>query len=789
MHNYHILKKLNALYHCCRFLQLMNSVYPLQDLVMSTERAIDETTASFEAAETSTLSAVIRKAPGPDDLSATPDNEPSQPRLKTFPTREQAGRSRSFRSAWYQTHPWLEYSQLADAAFCFACRHFLSHDKDGETAFTSVGFNNWKRAHESNSGLTQHAKSDSHMTAIVMCTQYRELKDKNVGSVMQLQSEAYCKQVSENRQYVKTVAEVLLLTATQNIAQRGHREHSTSLGENPGNFRKILQLLTKHDSSMCNRFSDGNVVTRYTSKDIQNEMLATLSDMVREGIVEEVKQSEYFTVLVDETKDVSKQEQVSFVLRYFANQKVQESFIDFKPAQGLDANSLSNLILSTLTIYGLDVKSCLVGQGYDGASVMSGSNKGVQQIVRQYAPLAMYTHCYAHRLNLVLVDSCKSVIDASDFFGLLEKLYVFFSGSVVHKRWVDVQNELHPGEPVRQLQRLSDTRWACRVVACRNLRDRLDAVICTLEDIVEESHGDRATDAQCLLSMIDYKFVLLLHLFCHLLGKIHGVSTQLQADSTDLTVAAELVQTLLTTLKDTRADGEFVDNIDSDARSLCAKCKIDCILQRRRARRMPRRYDNSLTDESVGHRTAIDTLEAFRLHIYLPVIDCIIGELERRFSDSSLTVMLGVQALTPKHSSFLDKEKLEAFTVLYHGNVEDAGHEIYQLQRLLQRAEQSSKVFTLLDLACFLQPYKLAFHQLYRLLTIAIVLPVTSAACERSFSALKLIKSYLRNTMCDSRLSNIAVLSVESRRAELLNLDNFVDEFDARHNNRKLALH
>jgi len=43
--------------------------------------------------------------------------------------------------------------------------------------------------------------------------------------------------------------------------------------------------------------------------------------------------------------------------------------------------------------------------------------------------------------------------------------------------------------------------------------------------------------------------------------------------------------------------------------------------------------------------------------------------------------------------------------------------------------------------------------------------------------------------MFDSRLSNIAVLSVESVRARKIDFDAFVDEFDAQHHNRKLALH
>jgi len=127
-----------------------------------------------------------------------------------------------------------------------------------------------------------------------------------------------------------------------------------------------------------------------------------------------------------------------------------------------------------------------------------------------------------------------------------------------------------------------------------------------------------------------------------------------------------------------------------------------------------------------------------------------------------------------------------AFIKLYSGNLDDISHEVYQLCRLIDRTKEKDDVVpcTMLELAIFLEPYKLAFQVLYRLVCIALTLPVSSASCERSFSAMKLIKSHLRSTMCDSRLSNIAVLSVESSRAESLSLDAFVDEFDARHQNR-----
>jgi len=51
------------------------------------------------------------------------------------------------------------------------------------------------------------------------------------------------------------------------------------------------------------------------------------------------------------------------------------------------------------------------------------------------------------------------------------------------------------------------------------------------------------------------------------------------------------------------------------------------------------------------------------------------------------------------------------------------------------------------------------------------------------------IKTYLRNSMADGRLSNLAVLSTEMKRAKAVDLDNVVDEFDTVHQNRRIALH
>ena len=82
------------------------------------------------------------------------------------------------------------------------------------------------------------------------------------------------------------------------------------------------------------------------------------------------------------------------------------------------------MIIKCLESYGLQYKSNLVGQGYDGASVMSGKHSGVAARIKTEAKTAFYVHCNAHCLNLVLVDTVKSVPEADCFFSLLEKIYV-----------------------------------------------------------------------------------------------------------------------------------------------------------------------------------------------------------------------------------------------------------------------------------------------------------------------------------------------------------------------------
>ena len=75
----------------------------------------------------------------------------------------------------------------------------------------------------------------------------------------------------------------------------------------------------------------------------------------------------------------------------------------------MDAQSVYGVLIPTLEGWGLDLTT-LVGQGYDGAAVMSGSKNGVHKKVSDSYPNAIYVHCRSHVLNLALAGGLAQAL-------------------------------------------------------------------------------------------------------------------------------------------------------------------------------------------------------------------------------------------------------------------------------------------------------------------------------------------------------------------------------------------
>ena len=104
---------------------------------------------------------------------------------------------------------------------------------------------------------------------------------------------------------------------------------------------------------------------------------------------------------------------------------IREEFISFIKLERVRAKDITAAIITTIEGLGLSVDN-LRGQGYDGASTMSGKNAGVQALIRQKQPKALYTHCAGNSLNLVIATFCgvpiiRNCIDSVKAMTLLVK--------------------------------------------------------------------------------------------------------------------------------------------------------------------------------------------------------------------------------------------------------------------------------------------------------------------------------------------------------------------------------
>ena len=76
-------------------------------------------------------------------------------------------------------------------------------------------------------------------------------------------------------------------------------------------------------------------------------------------------------------------------------------------------------------------------------------------------------------------------------------------------------------------------------------------------------------------------------------------------------------------------------------------------------------------------------------------------------------------------------------------------------------------------------------HQVCKLVRLLLVMPATNAQSERSFSAVRRIKTYLRSRMSQKRLNNLMLLHVHKSETDDLDLIDVANDFIAHSEHRK----
>ncbi|KAL5477549.1 hypothetical protein EMCRGX_G024360 [Ephydatia muelleri] len=525
--------------------------------------------------------------------------------------------------------------------------------------------------------------------------------------------------------------------------------------DNPGNFLATLKFLSFYDTLLENHLKnvrENPHSVSYLSHDIQNEFLSLLAGAVHDKIIKEIKEAKYFGILYDSTPDVSHTEQLSQVIRYVqsdfetGNVRVKETFIKFVELDKKDAAGYEAIILKSLQDDGLNFLDCRA-QMYDNAAVMSGSISGVQTRLRERNPKAVFINCDNHSLNLAGVHAASVDPTIITFFGTVQEVYSFFSGSTT--RWKKMSEMLD-----LTVKKESDTRWSAREAAVRAIAVSYGKLVGLLQSLNEDQHESTDTRAKAgilLKSLLTFNCVVYLYFWNEVLHKINVVQKRLQSPNMNLHEAATDLDSLWKNFTDDR-DNLCARSLQQGLQ-LADKWEIATERRMRRKRLMP-----GESEPDAGLSVQDEASRVMKLSL-----DTLCQELQER--------SIRLQELNSKFGFLLNVQSLingPGMWTLYQ-EITDCQMLFANRQTLPSTPEELLKAT--------IQYGKDVFPNLQTALQILLTMPVSVASCERSFSKLKIIKTYLRSTMAQERLGNLAILSIEKEVFNSVDFDQIIDQF------------
>jgi hypothetical protein len=706
---------------------------------------------------------------------------------------------RYFQQRYYNREgKWVEYSIQENAIFCFPCRLFPPQSGNARDGFSCDGFTHFKNA---DARLDAHEHSEAHVTAVNRLLAYcPSTSTSNVSAQLDAEVQKELSKVQKRRIHLRAVFlrifHAILYLAKQNIAFRGHNEKETS--SNRGNFLELLNTISTFDPIMENFLTSKKVKhgtkrshKTYLSPESQNRFINLLASRLREHIANIVKTAMFYSLQVDSTRDVAGHEQLSLILRIASsNGSAQQYFLGFYQCASQTAVSLEKFVLDTLEQLQIPLHLCR-GVNFDGASNMSGRLNGLQARICRLVPKAIYFHCAAHRLNLVVVSACHCVREAVNFFGIVQSVYNFIAcaptrQALYEEAWAEVEEM--KGKRMLTLKKLCEVRWGCQRRALRVLLTGYPAVMYALNTSLETMTDVKAvaTARGLVTQLTTFEFVFCLNVF-HPLLELTGICSDIfSGEGLDLCQMLQTVENLLNQLYIERSDDGF-EKCWKAAEEFAMKHEIavpaegDC-----KARQ---KYVSKRVDANVKTQFHATTVKEFlRVDVFYPIYDTTRAAISSRFNDDSKPLVSAFTALFPNNlltENDASSEKKVTFLLdHYDGDFEESRKLVPEWKLFRQEARSNtgraavSRLDSLTDVALWMtaENHNKSFKNVFQLYLIAITLGLTTVKNERAFSKLKLLETHLRSSMGQVRLSSLGLLAVEREELASLNIPEIISD-------------
>lgn len=525
---------------------------------------------------------------------------------------------------------WLIYSKSTDSVFCFCCSLFCI----SKTSM-SLGNSDWSNLtkilsrHESS---INHHKSFNDWKQMEMAIRKETTIDKHQLKIIEAEKLRWIN-------VLKRIISVIKLLSSQNLAFRGSSDKLFT--KHNGNFLKMIELLGEFDETMkdhLKKVKSKETYNHYLGKNTQNEIINLLAHKTNEYILNKIRNSKYFSIIIDCTPDKSHREQMTIIIRFVSIDtnlesanivQTEECFLGFFEITDSTGVGMANVICKLLVEkLGLDIGN-LRGQGYDNGANMRGKNLGVQQIIKNTNPRSFFVPCSSHSLNLVLNDAANCNVESVAFFDTIQCIYNFFSAST--KRW-EVLLKFIPKFTVKPL---SETRWESRVGAVKAIRFQLNEIMKALSTISSDTtligpHGTKTrVEAKGILSKISsFKFICSTVVWYDVLNEINISSKFLQGITVNIIDATKSLKATLDFITSYRNDEKFYE-IKQIASEIAEVVGVDPEfenVENVRRRKVRRQFDYEGDDDPIYNQD-----RHFKVNFFFMILDTAISSVEERF--------------------------------------------------------------------------------------------------------------------------------------------------------------